>query len=535
MIRFTGLHSTLQAPLLCLLLATGPAWAAESESSPTDNSGDVRSLAKSIDRILSERWAAEGVKPAPPADDAEFMRRVSLDISGKIPTVGEARDFLDSNAPHKRGQLVDHLLSGSGYVMQFGDMWRRVMMPEASADLQARFLVPEFETWLRRKLLEDVGYDQLVRELLTAPVQGGRRSQNDAVAFFRAKQVKPENLAAATSRMFLGLRIECAQCHDHPFDEWKREQFWGFAAFFAGIERRPSSSGVLGGLQELFTRRTLNIPGTNEVVSATYLDGTRATGGDPASSRRKLAEWITARDNPYFARATANRIWGHFFGIGIVDPIDDFSQRNPASHPQLLDTLAAELAGHQFDIKFLIRAITTSHAYQLTSRQTDSSQDKPHLFARMALKGLTPVQLFDSLAQATGLQQALRTRVNVIFGGNSARAEFLERFRNEADRPTERQTTILQALAMMNGSFIADATHLDRSTTLSAIADFPQFDTKDRVEALYLSTLSRRPRPKELASIVEYIDRGGTKSRSKSALGDVFWALLNSSEFMFNH
>lgn len=502
---------------------------------------DVQTLADRIDQHVRRRWEAAGVTPSPLSDDAEYLRRASLHISGRIPTVAEARAFLDDPSPEKRRRLVDELLDGPGYVTHFAHVWRRALLPEAGSDFQIRFLIPSFESWLRDTLAADTPYDQWVRELLTVPpasrsgTAGRRAGSSSPVAFFQAKQNKPENLAAATSRMFLGVRIECAQCHDHPFDAWKRDQFWSFAAFFAGIERPAESSGIGAAVRELFDRRELAIPDTDRVVQAAYLDGTEPQWKFKVGPRETLADWVTAAENRDFARMAVNRLWGHFFGVGLVDPLDDFSDRNPPSHPELLDELAVAFAAHNFDVKFLIRAITASRAYQLSSRRTHDSQDDPRHFARMTLQALTPEELYHSLSIAVGLYEPFNPQADFRFGGNDPRTELLELFANDSQPPTERQTTILQALSLMNGQLIANATNLRQSTTLAAVTDFPLMSDTERLETLYLATITRLPRSEERERLLRYIESGGPAKDPKQALGDVFWALLNSSEFLLNH
>jgi len=505
---------------------------------------DARNLADRIDRHLESRWQADGIVPAAPADDAEFLRRVSLHIGGRIPTVSEARRFLREASPEKRTALVTELLDSPQYLTNFSNFWRQVMMPEGNTDFQARAQLPGFEAWLRQHLSRNTHYDAIVRELLTVPLDTGRPMNSPLdgmgtatpLGFFQSKQVKPENLAAATSRMFLGLRIECAQCHDHPQDVWKRQQFWGYAAFFAGIERVDRNEEFVGRVKEVFDRRELTIPDpeVDRVVQATFLDGASPQWRTRVSSRRELADWITSKKNPYFARATVNRLWGHFMGVGFVNPVDDFSGTNPPSHPELLDEIAADFAAHDFDLKYLIRAITQTRAYQLSSRKSDASQDQPQQFARMTVQGLSGEQLFDSLASAVGFFEPTQQQ-NAVFAPMGPRAEFLELFAPDNHSATERQTSILQALALMNGQFTTTATSLENSATLAAIVEFPWMKDADRIETLYLATLSRKPRDEELSRLTRYVASGGPSQSQKSALADVFWALLNSSEFLFNH
>jgi hypothetical protein len=331
------------------------------------------------------------------------------------------------------------------------------------------------------------------------------------------------------------VKLECAQCHDHPFQAGlKKQKFWEYAAFFGGI-RTQGMGGIFAGAQDNPKTREIKIPSSDKVVQARYLDGAEPQWKDNVSVRQTLADWMTAKDNPYFAKATVNRMWAHFLGTGLVEPIDEMNPGNPASHPDLLDELAFQFAAHQFDLKYLIRGIVLSKTYQLSSVATHESQDNPRLFGRAATRGLTAEQLFDSLALATGYrEQANPQQGRVFFGQNTVRGEFLQKFASQ-DKKTETQTSILQALALMNGKFIADATSVERSETLAAVIDFPGFDTAQRIEKLYLATLSRKPKAHELEKLVKYVERGGANNNAKAALTDVFWALLNSSEFILNH
>ncbi|MDB5348053.1 MAG: hypothetical protein JWP89_6430 [Schlesneria sp.] len=531
---------SLHSKIWCLSFAFMVIW-----GSPSTDADDATELARRIDQQLDARWTSDRITPADRADDAEFLRRVSLHVGGVIPTVSDARRFIRDESVEKRATLVAQLLESPQYLTNFSHFWRQVMMPEGDSDLQVRAQLPGFEGWLRQHLAKNSHYDAVVRELLTVPLDTGRAMNSpldgmgtaSPLAFFQSKQVKPENLAAATSRMFLGLRIECAQCHDHPQDVWKRQQFWGYAAFFAGIERVDRNEEFVGRVKEVFDRRELTIPDpeVDRVVQATFLDGSSPQWRTRVSSRRELADWITSKKNPFFARATVNRLWGHFFGIGFVNPIDDFSGTNAPSHPELLDEIAANFASHDFDLKYLIRVITQTKAYQLSSRRTNDSQDHPQQFARMTVQGLTAEQLFDSLATAVGFFEPTQQQNAFVFGQTGPRVEFLELFAPDNNSATERQTSILQALALMNGQFTTSATNLENSATLAAVTEFPLMKDADRIEALYLAALSRKPRPEELDRLTKYVASGGPSKNEKAALADVFWALLNSSEFLFNH
>lgn len=511
---------------------------------------DVTKLAARIDEHIAAGWEAAGVTPAPLADDAEFLRRTYLNLAGTIPPVWEVREFLADTDAEKRRKLVDRLLDHPGYVNHLADSWRRWMIPEADLDQQSRFLAPSFEGWLRDKFIDNTPYDEIARELITCQVSGNERE--GAVAYIRAKDAKPENVAASVSRLFLGIQLDCAQCHDHPFAKWKQEEFWSMAAFFSGIEGEQ-----LGNITDDTSRRQITIPDKDTVVQARFIDQTTPEWTDASQSRVVLADWITQGEQTYFSRSGANRVWAHLFGRGLVDPPDDFDENNPPSHPELLDDLAREFAAHNYDFKFLIRAITASDAYQRSSRQTDPSQSDPRWLGRMPIKGLTPRQLADSLMQATGVYEQTSLR-NRAFNNGQTSTVIEALFENPGDSVADPQTTILQSLGLMNGQFISQQTEPATSNTLSAVIQSPFLDLDGKIETLYLAALSRQPTEEELGRLRSYVDSKPNESpglfqtlvnQAKSfgqpdaisvneqdqALADIFWALLNSSEFLFNH
>lgn len=527
------------ASLVIVILLALPALSFGDDQQPEKRS--VSEVANRIDELIAKRWSTENVIAADQSSDAEFLRRTYLDIAGRIPPTSGVRKFLNDTSGNKREQLIKTLLDSPTYNTHFTTVWRNALIPEATTGLEFRQLVPGFEAWLWQQMHDNRPYDAFVAEILTTPVAGnlsrapGQNTKPTPFAFYQAKQLKPENMAAATSRIFLGVRLECAQCHDHPFDQWKQEQFWNYAAFFAGLSASdPRGMSAVENRQQA----EITIPDTETTVPAMYLTGDKPKFTKALSTRETLSKWLIAKDNPFFAKMAVNRMWAHFFGIGIVEPVDDFSAENPPSHPELLDELASEFAAHDFDLKFIIRAITNSKTYQLSSRQTDASQSEERLFARMAVKGLTPEQMFDSLAEAIGFYQPYRTDNPFVLDDNSPRAEFLRLFRDESVSPTERETTILQALAMMNGEFVADATSLEDSQTLSAALNFPLMTPAQRLETLFLAALGRKPTATEVSRLTELIDTAGktnTADSKHAVYTDVFWAMLNSSEFLFNH
>lgn len=507
--------------------------AAEKSAQPSQTT-DAQRMAARIDQIIAIRWAAEGVKPASPADDAEFFRRISLDLTGRIPRAFEVRDFLADSAADKRQRVVERLLDSPLFVGHFTNTWRTLLIPQANTP-EAQQFVPGFEAWLRQRVRDNMPYDQFVREILLASVvvvAPNRRQMTNfdeptPVAFFLANELKPENLASSSSRLFLGVKLECAQCHNHPMDNWTRTQFWEFAAFFSGVQPRAADNALAGAKDDTDSRQ-LTIPGTKDVVQARFLDGGQPKWSAETTTRRALASWMASASNRYFAKAAVNRMWAHLLGQGIVEPVDEMSEQNPPSHPELLDELARDFASHQFDVKYLIKAITFSQAYQRGSIGSRSGADDPRLFTHAVIRGMTTEQLFDSLAQATGFRDAASR------GNSQVRAEFLARFSSQ-EKPADYQASILQALSLMNGKLVEDVTSPERSETLAAVADAPFLNPAQRVEALYLATLSRKPSSEELARFVRYVESGGPKKDSRAALGDVFWALLNCGEFMLNH
>lgn len=507
-------------------------------------------LADRIDTAFAADWQTAVITPAPLATDAEFMRRVYLDITGKIPAVAEAREFLDDQGADKRRRLVEDLLSRGSYAAHFANIWRELLLPGTNTNLETRGLAPAFEAWLKVRFASNVPYDALVSEILTARLtvaaQGqvaGRRTTlaPSPAAFFQVNENKPENLTANASRIFLGMQVQCAQCHDHPFAHWRRPEFWALAAFFGGLQQamdaptdgtpQPAKAAEAAG------PLSIKIPDTEIVVEAKFLDGSppRLRAGEDA--RLTLSRWLTSRENPYFAKAAVNRLIDLFFGHGFVEPVDDLDERHPASHPELFDEMAAQFACHHYDLKYLVRAITATRAYQLSSRTSGadghgSLTNEVDRFARMPLKRLSAEQFYDSLLEATRFRDAPAQQPQNPFSDDSMRGQFLARFADESARRSEAQTSILQALLLMNGSFTGDATSADRGQFMSAVVDLPFLDTAGRIETLYLATLSRRPTAAEAERMLAHIAQSASE---KDGLADIFWALLNSAEFSFNH
>jgi hypothetical protein len=523
---------------LLTLLVLSPALAqAHPPGTSNDPRADARGLAARIDQLIDARLAKAGIKAAAPASDAEFFRRLNLDLNGRIPTLIDVTDFRDDDRADKRAIWVDRVLDNESldrknrFAQHFAQVLRSWMLSSNSNNIQIRFQQGFFEAWLQQKLQADLGYDRIVRDLLTsAPiVQGGP----SPTAFFLDNEIKPENLAGSASRIFLGVKLECAQCHKHPTASWTKNQFWEFAAFFGNINNfQPRRPGVV---PVNLKPGELRIPGTDKVARAKFLDGKVPdfkTGTDP---RAILAAWMTARDNPYFAQAAVDNLWHYFFGASLLDPINEKEEGGPPAFPEILDLLTREFKAHQFDLKFLARAVVLTRAYQRTSSSTGADRQETAYYARMPVRGLTPEQLFDSVAEATEYQEppGMAPQQFVFNAQQSPRQQFLGKFAGQ-DRKAEAHTSILQALFLMNGKFLNERTRLDTNKSLQTIASSPTSPAR-RLDTLYMMVLSRPPRPDEAARLVPYLESGGANHNPGQALADVYWVLLNSGEFSLNH
>jgi Protein of unknown function (DUF1553)/Protein of unknown function (DUF1549) len=514
---------------------------------------DVLKLSKWIDDYLEGRWKELGVKPAPLADDAIFFRRLSLDLIGRIPELLDIHDFIDKSnkRPDKHWDAVEKYLASDAAARHFANFWRTEIIGRSS-NQQFQFLYPQFEAWLEDRIKKNTPLNQITQQILTVQNNGpgmqpgfvGGPGGNPVTpaAFLAVNEGKPENIAGAGARVFLGVKIECAQCHKHPFAKWTREQFWEFAAFFSGQNgvgqpiRQPKGAKPVS-----FTPgREIVIPEVNKVVKAKYLNGEEPKWGAFSDSRKVLAEWMTSPENPYFARAMADHLWAYFFGVSLVEPILEPNDDSPVTHPELIDKLAKELIAHNFDQMFLIRALVHTKAYQRSSGGPElATKEDYHLFLRMPIRSLTPEQIYDSFVAATARStQPENTGYDPRFNNpfamnNTPRGQFLAKFGTQ-DRRYDPQTSILQALFMMNGKFMTEKTRTDGNDDLKFLAR-QNTTTQRKVGSLIKMVLSRDARPEELDRLVPYLESGGPSHNLERAIEDVYWALLNSPEFVLNH
>jgi hypothetical protein len=529
------------AAVLCGFALPQRLAAQEADAKTQEFNAKSKALAERIDKIIEDRLAKHKIQPGAITDDGVYVRRLYIDLAGRIPELLEASGFIDptNDTPDKRTAEVDKLLAKDLYARNFAHYWRSLMLTENPNNFQGAGLRPSFEAWLRQKLESNTGYDVMVRELLTAnPVfNGGGMNNATPAAFYFGNENKAENLAGATSRIFLGVKIECAQCHPHPFAKWKQTQFWEYAAFFGGMQQFQPGRGGQQPVNQF--SREIKIPDSGKVVQAKFLDGKQPQWKDGVPTRTTLADWITAPENPYFARAAVDHVWSYFFGVSLLEPIMEPSDDSPPAHPELLDEMAREFTAQGYNLKFLIRAIVLTKAYQRVSiAMSEKTKDQVQLFAMMPVRGMTPEQFFDSLAEVTGYakrEPAVNPQqFNQPFGPRSPRQEFLSRFSSQ-DKRSETQTSILQALLMMNGKFIAELTTPTRECNESLWTIATRETPEKAVITLHKLVLSRMPRPEEQARLQQYIERGGATGDRSQAVADVYWALLNSAEFMLNH
>ncbi len=495
-------------------------------------------LSQRLDDELSKIWAANGIQPVEKATDAEFMRRLYLDLTGRIPSVSEAEDFLEDPAPNRRERLVDRLLVHRDHATHLAGVWRTILLPDG-VDLSRLGGTAKFDQWLADRFAANVRYDQIVRELILAQ---GRVSESGPLLFYAALKLNPEELAARTSRAFLGVRMDCAQCHDHPFDQQlSQHDFWGFAAFFARISRPQGKMEATSPVLQVRDndRGEVKIPQSDEVVPP-RLPQAAADAQDSIEGpgrRQQLAEWLTSPHNGQFAKAIVNRVWANLFGRGLVEPVDDMRSANQPIAPAVLDILSRDFVASGFDLRRLHRAIVLTKTYQLSSRSKDNDPARGIQFAQMNVKSFTAEQLYDCIAVATRQSQVAAGPADVPGlerFGDMSRQEFISQFRAPDGQPTDYHAGIPQALTLMHGSLIHDATDLASSGLLKSL-EAPFFTDSQRVDTLFLSTLSRYPEAKEREVMLKAVSAATTDLERQQALGDVLWALLNSAEFTFNH
>ncbi|MFM8890616.1 MAG: DUF1549 domain-containing protein, partial [Planctomycetia bacterium] len=488
-----------------------------------------------IDELAWQKHRAVNVLPSPPADDATFLRRASLDAIGRLPTAAEARRFLADTDPAKRERLVDALLERPEYADRWANLWADLLRPNPyRVGIKATL---SLDTFLRDAFARNLPYDRFVGELLTAT---GSVWRNGAAVIYRDRR-SPDELASLASQLFLGVRIECAKCHQHPFEVYGQGDFYGLAAFFARVGHQGTglSPPISGGEEAVIVRADGEVrhPLSNVVLAPKPLGGEPiAVGaGDP---REQLVAWLSSSANPTFAAAAVNRIWAEFFGQGLVDPVDDLRATNPPGNAALLAALAADFRGGGFDQKRLIATLMKSHLYGLSSLPNETNAGDLRNFSRHYRRRLRAEIVADAVDDVSGVPTAYPgtppgTRATQIWTHRSP-SIFLDVFGRpdpNQDPPCERigDATVVQTLHLMNSSHVHGKVTDDAGLPARLAAAGTTPDTI--VEELYLAAYSRLPSDDERRTAGAEFAREGATPRTVAE--DLLWALLNTPEFIY--
>ena len=489
-----------------------------------------------VDEYIIAKQRRMQVQPAAPASDEVFLRRVYLDTIGTLPNAAEARRFLDSREPRKRALLIDELLARDEYALFWALKWAEIM--RGSETTISRRGVFSFHRYLVQQFQADRPFDEFARETLTSL---GNTLHRPPASFFRVAR-NPEDMAEAASQLFLGVRIGCAKCHNHPFESITQDDYYGLAACFARVKFKGKQFGRDGEVVYLDRRGEVRHPRTNtNMVPALF--GQVQSDLAPGEDRRvRLARWLTSPENPWFARSTVNRMWFHLFGRGIVEPVDDFRATNPPSHPELLDALAAEFVRGGYRFRPVLRTILNSRTYQTGYQappQSDRAAGMEQYFGQSQVRMLTGEQLLDAISQATG--------VPARFPGYPAGTRAIELAEGAIDHPflqafsrpvrdvtcecaRDSDPSVSQVIHLLNNPEILRAFRHPSGRLAGWIT--AKHTDAEIIELLYLSTLSRRPTPAEQQLLAAHLARADNRAEG---LADVQHALINSHEFLLRH
>lgn len=491
---------------------------------------------QSIDELVSKKWKSLGLAPSPLVGDSGFIRRLTLDLCGRLPTPAEVTTFLADKRGDKRERLIDELLASRDYASWMALKWGALLQNKRGARDDYTAGTHALSLWLKDAFQRDMPYDRFVREILTAT---GDTESNPPAAWFRVVRTNEENVDNV-SQLFLGTRIQCARCHHHPFEKWSQDDYFGMASFFARVGRKQYDLSANGNAREaVFVARggTAHHPRTGAAIPPRGLDGKPLSipaGSDP---RAALVDWMTRPDNPYFARALVNRLWGHFFQRGIVEPIDDLRVTNPPTNPELLDALARQFVSQGYSIKKVIKTICSSTTYQLSSEPTPSNGADRQNFARHYPKRLSAEVLLDAMDQVTGIRTSFGYPPEwraVDLPDEQVGSYFLDVFGRpqrasscECERTSE--ANLSQALHLLNSSEVHGKLVSDAGRAAQLAAD-PRPD-REKVSDLFLWFFARYPLADELKHALDHI---ASKTDKRQAYQNLIWALLNSKEFQFN-
>jgi hypothetical protein len=491
-----------------------------------------------IDERVYAKLKKLNVVPSDLCADNEFLRRASLDAIGTLPTAEEVRAFLADAAPDKRAKLVDRLLDRPEYGDVWAQRWSDVFRNQVPFG-ERKVGSWTFHYWIRQAVNANMPYDQFVGALLTAQGDG---SSNPPANWYR-----DANLVNDTAQLFLGMRIDCANCHHHPYEKWSQDDYYGFSAFFARVARKDLGFG-LSGIYVNADGSTRH-PVTGKLMKPKALDGPEYEVGEFDDPRQKLVEWLTAPENPFFARAEMNRLWKFYLGRGLVEPVDDMRLTNPPSNPELLDALAKEFVQSKYDVKHMVRLIMTSRTYQLSAATRGNNVKDTQNYSRAYARRMSAEVLLDALNQVTGSPDKFSglpvgTRA-IQLPDETVPSFFLDVFgrpKRETACTCERsyEGNLSQTMHIMNSPEIDNKVR-DGNGRAAALAASKKPDS-EVVEELYLCTFARPPKKEELAAALEYLAAKQQKDPKeqkapdrRAAVEDLLWALVNTNEFLFNH
>ena len=502
-----------------------------------------------VDELVYKQLKKLGLPPSPLCDDGTFLRRVTIDLNGRLPTREESEKFVANKDPKKYEKLVDRLLASDDYAYYFANKWSSVLRNRRSPVTKDPKPTAAFHAWIRDSLKNNKPYDQFVREIITV---SGEHIKNPPVVWFR--ELKDASaLQEDAAQLFLGQRIQCARCHHHPLEKWSQDDYYAFQAFFTRVQvtqpvaakkknkKKPAVPAKPAVVSMKKGKAQATNPRTGKSVLPAGLGGQTLELTEKDDPRVKLADWMAEPNNPFFARALANRYWKHFFSRGLVEPEDDMRVTNPPSNPELLDALAQHFVEKKFDMKDLIRTICTSNVYRLSAMPNEYNIDDKQNFSRFLPRRLNAEVLLDAIDEVTLSRTKFPGGVRAVqLPDNASNSYFLSVFGRpdaasacECERSSD--SSLAQALHLFNSKeILAKITGGGKSSKVrTALMAADKRPHADRLRDLYLVALSRPPSEEETATLLAHVEKN--KGKERQAYEDIVWALINTKEFLFNH
>jgi Protein of unknown function (DUF1553)/Protein of unknown function (DUF1549) len=491
-----------------------------------------------IDKLAAEKWKKLGLLPSPVCDDATFLRRVTIDLCGRLPTSEEARAFLADTSGDKRTKAIDRLLDSPDYPAFFAMRWGSILRNSnlAGSDKAAY----AFHNWIKDNVARNRPYDEFVRGIIAA---AGEWQDSPAINWYwQSRDDQLHQVTADTAQVFLGTRLQCARCHHHPYEKWSQDDYYGLAGFFTRLGRKSFGEPPPYYASGTVTTGERN-PLTGQVPEPKYLGGDVAKFTPEEDPRHALVDWMAKPENPLFAKALVNRMWGHFLGRGLVQEVDDLRETNPPSNPELLDALAKDFLDHKFDVKHIIRTIVNSKVYQLASEPMDANKNDRQNFARFYARRMIAEVLLDSLDQATGSKTRFSNVASTARAIDLPHENFGSYFLDTFDRPRrvtscecERSSggTLAQVLLLANSDEIENKIGSGEGKIAKLLKD--KKTDKEIIDELYLGALSRFPTAEEQTTLLKFLEPFAAKPPERQqAMEDILWTVLNAKEFIFTH